>query len=565
MNGEARSTWAGLLLLTVSVAFLGCMPSASGPASGSIDQASSTRIKTMTIAVDRDQERILTRIGRQTPEVLRDSTHQHLAIQTPGGAVLPQLAVELPATSRGTWIVRPDGTMQTTYQIHPNVTWHDGAPLTTRDFVFAWTVVMDPALPIESRAAAQQIERIDPKDDHAFVIEWKRPYASANAIVEDDIGPFPTHLLQSGYEANKEQFWLSPWWGREFIGVGPYRIVGWEPGSHVSLEAYDGFYAGRAKIDRITVRIIRDNPQAILANLLAGAVDWSEDVTFTGAVILKREWEQTGLRPTFITHASSGRALWIQYHEPAARDLLDVRVRRGLLHALDRRELGPHLEGLNDIMETLLPPDDVRWAWVKDDIVRYPHDVRRADALFAEAGLHRGPDGVFANTAGARVVLPLWNAPGPASGPDSAIIGDRWKSFGVLTEQTLMSEAQADDRQYRVSFPALLNSSWPLPTVASLQRLQSNQCPSEQNRWTGQNYGCYGNPAMDQIVVRLTAAVDPEDQRRPFQELAVLYSQELPLLPLYWGIGAIIARQGVTGVKGVGDSATWNIAEWDID
>ena len=566
MSGEAsaRATRLGLIF-ALSAALLGCVPSAGGPAAGSGEQAATKRVKSLTIAVDRDQERILTRIGRQTPEVLRDSTHQHLAIIAPGGVVVPQLALDLPATSKGTWVVRPDGTMQTTYRIHPNVTWHDGAPLTTQDFLFAWTVVMDPALAIESRAAAQQIERIEALDDHAFVIEWKRPYGAANAIVEDDIGPFPTHLLKSSYEANKEQFWLSPWWGREFIGVGPYRLVGWEPGSHINLEAYDAYYAGRARIDRITIRIIRDNPQAIMANLLAGAIDWSEDVTFTGAVTLKREWEQAGLRPTFITHASSGRALWAQYRDPAVRELMDLRVRKGLLHATDRKDLGPHLEGLNEIMETLFPPDDARWAWVKHDVARYPYDVRRAESLFAEAGLQRGPDGVFVNQAGGRMVLPLWGAPGPANAPDAAIIGDRWKSFGVLTEQTLMSEAQADDRQHRVSFPSLLNSSWPLPTAASLQRLQSNQCPTEQNRWTGQNYGCYGHPTMDDIVRRLTAAVDPEDQRRPFQELGIFYSQELPLIPLYWGIGAIIARQGMSGVKGVGDSATWNIAEWDIE
>ena len=36
--------------------------------------------------------------------------------------------------------------MQTTYTLRPGITWHDGTPLTARDFAFAYTVTMDPEL-----------------------------------------------------------------------------------------------------------------------------------------------------------------------------------------------------------------------------------------------------------------------------------------------------------------------------------------------------------------------------------------------------------------------------------
>ena len=70
------------------------------------------------------------------------------------------------------------------------------------------------------------------------------------------------------------------------------------------------------------------------------------------------------------------------------------------------------------------------------------------------------------------------------------------------------------------------------------------------------------------MIDRLKAAIDPEDQRRPYQELARLQTEELPFLPLFFNINLTVFRQGITGVKGDGrpeGGVTWNIAEWDVD
>src|SRR5438477_6437978 len=62
----------------------------------------------------------------------------------------PYLAESLPQLDTDTWKVFPDGTMETTYRLRPNVTWHDGAPLTAEDFVFAWQVFATPDYGVSS-------------------------------------------------------------------------------------------------------------------------------------------------------------------------------------------------------------------------------------------------------------------------------------------------------------------------------------------------------------------------------------------------------------------------------
>jgi peptide/nickel transport system substrate-binding protein len=461
--------------------------------------------------------------------------------------------------------------MQTTYHIHPNVTWHDGTPLTARDFVFGWQICLDPELPVESRVAAKEIARIDTPDDATLVIEWARTYVSANALINDDIGPLPAHLLQGTYETNKEQFWRSPYWTREFVGVGPFKLANWEPGSYLVMLANDAFYAGRPKLDVVTIRFI-PSVDTIVAYVLAGEVDWAGSgfVKLSDKLQIQRELEQRGLKPTAILQTSSWRHVWIQHREPLFKELLDPRVRRALLQALDRTSLAEGIsEGLSAVSDTFIPPDDFRWEWVKDSIARYPYDPKRAEQLLAEAGFRRGTDGVFVTPSDARFVLPQWATAGTQNEREVAIVADQWRTFGTPTEQFILSRAQSEDRRFRSNFPAYYHASLPSLNVENLEaRFHSTRCVSEANNWTGQNYGCYVNPTADQITERWKAALDPADQRQWVTALAKLFTDDLPMLPLYFEVDLSVARPGITGIKGrakpEGD-VTWNIREWDVE
>src|SRR5438477_6437887 len=53
-------------------------------------------------------------------------------------AANPYLAQSLPQLNTDSWTVTPDGHMTTTWKLKPNLTWHDGLPLTADDFVFAY-------------------------------------------------------------------------------------------------------------------------------------------------------------------------------------------------------------------------------------------------------------------------------------------------------------------------------------------------------------------------------------------------------------------------------------------
>jgi len=69
---------------------------------------------------------------------VRDFVHNYLTVQNYRDETVAQLAAELPAAERGTWVVKPDGTMDVTWKLRPNIRWHDGTPFTSGDIAFSF-------------------------------------------------------------------------------------------------------------------------------------------------------------------------------------------------------------------------------------------------------------------------------------------------------------------------------------------------------------------------------------------------------------------------------------------
>jgi ABC-type transport system substrate-binding protein len=60
------------------------------------------------------------------------------------GTPQPYLVDALPRLNSDTWRVFPDGQMETTYRLRPNLAWHDGTALSAEDYVFGWHVYSAP-------------------------------------------------------------------------------------------------------------------------------------------------------------------------------------------------------------------------------------------------------------------------------------------------------------------------------------------------------------------------------------------------------------------------------------
>src|SRR5207237_8901531 len=126
-------------------------------------------------------------------------------------------------------------TMETIYRLKPNLTWHDGAPLTPDDFIFSWRVYSTPELGSAGLQPFSIMQDIQAPDNQTVVIRWTRPYPSAGSLQSIGSGnngmpTLPRHILGATLESGAVDAMLNhAYWSTGYVGLGPYKLDRWEP------------------------------------------------------------------------------------------------------------------------------------------------------------------------------------------------------------------------------------------------------------------------------------------------------------------------------------------------
>lgn len=99
---------------------------------------SSVATKRIVAAVLSDPPTLISKFQRTLPgsEAIEFMVGAGLGVPDDRGEMAPVLAETIPSLQNGLWKLLPDGRMETTWTLRPNLQWHDGAPLTSDDLLF---------------------------------------------------------------------------------------------------------------------------------------------------------------------------------------------------------------------------------------------------------------------------------------------------------------------------------------------------------------------------------------------------------------------------------------------
>ena len=162
------------------------------------------------------------------------------------------------------------------------------------------------------------------------------------------------------------------------IGTGPYKLDAYNKGASLVLGKWPEYRnPGQAKIAKVTFRFISD-AAAQAASLMAGDVD-----VFPRAGT--RIVAQFKNNPQFQVILAGSRAKTILAINNAKKPLDDVRVRRAILAAIDRKAI---IEGAADGFGTPIGSHYVPGAaGFVDTTAVNPFDIEKAKKLLADAGV----------------------------------------------------------------------------------------------------------------------------------------------------------------------------------
>ena len=482
----------------------------------------------------------------------------------------PVLAEGVPRLNTDTWRVLPDGRMETIYHLRPNLSWHDGAPLSAEDYIFthrANEVSLQLGLrqsaisPVEHRA----VEEVRAPDPRTVVIRWKQIYKDA---VAPDVKVLPRHILEPLVEQGQGELLGShAYWTTGYVGVGPYRVAKWEPGALIGAAAFEGFALGQPKINRVLLTWSGD-PNATLARLLAGDLDMAVDgaIFYPQAATLNKEWVPRG---GGIVLLGVGTLRFVSaQHRPAYASpvsVLDARVRKATAHAIDRQALTEALvEGYGPVAEVVAPPGVRYYADLERGAPKYPYDLRRTEQLMAEAGFTRGPDGFYVSAAEGRHSPDFMGVAEGQEAQETTIIADYLKRAGVDAQLRLVPQAQLQQSdELKATYPAWrTNYGLGAPKNLSADRLLGSRVATAENRWGGTNKMGWSNAEHDRLYDQWTRTLEVGEADRILAQIGKVQMEELPFIPTYFDPTVAAHPVNLRGPS-LGFGTAWhNIHEW---
>lgn len=574
MERSVRNILAGLLAI-VSIAVSACAPAAPSPTQGPREgQGPGAPSRTLLVAIRVEPSTVATRplatvgVGLYLPSRMFNA---QIAQLDNNGNPQAYLVEALPALNSDSWRIFPDGRMETTYRLQPSISWHDGTPLTSDDFLFGWRVYSTRALGHAGLPPFNAMEEVLAPDPRTIVVRWRQPYPDVSFVagLRTEFPPLPRHILEPAFQPDQvEAFINHSFWTREYVGLGPYRLSRWEPGAFIEGVAFVGHLGGRPKIERVRLDFASD-ARTVLARILAGEVHLTDgtSIGLPELAVLKPEWIARGLGGALL-HPNQWRAAHFQHRPEIAspRALQNPIVRRALAHATDKVPLNESLYNGDGIpTDSVVAPNSIWGRAAERGASRYPIDLRRSEQLMLEAGFRKGPEGIYASPTDGRLTLEVKTNAGQDNESEVSILASQWRQAGFDAQEAVLPAAQAQDPEKRATFPGMYTNSQNC-CESALVGFTSAAIASAERRWSGANRSGWSNPEYDRLVDTFSQTLEASGREDQVSRMVRLLTDDVQSVSLF-----IRAQPWtyVTELKGLAlvppeGNMSWNIQEWEL-
>jgi peptide/nickel transport system substrate-binding protein len=438
-----------------------------------------------------------------------------------------------------------------TFNLRPGLTWSDGEPFSSRDVVFTYKLLANPAsgsgqaskfdhvvgIADYRNGATPDVAGFRAPDDNTFVVELDQPNAAfISSISWPFYGILPEHILGSAdlKTLSDNPFFLNP-----TVGMGPFTFVQYQTDQFVELKKNPN-YRTPVAIDHLFLKPVTTD--VATAQLEKGEMQLVQ--------ISPTDLDRVKAIPGVKIDSKAGPGVILMAVDLNQPYLQDKRVRQAMLYAIDRAGIvGQVLAGQASITNTHVmgPPEAI-----PPGLTQYEYNPDRASSLLQEAGWDPS-----------QVIKIQW-IPGIRDRDATVqIVQAQLQAVGMKVELNPLEVGPLLDNMKNRTFDLSLYGGG-LYTIDGDSTSVPNEC--SQAYPAGGNNAHYCNPDVDAAFAAGRATADTATRNQAYQTVARITNDEVPYIWLYVPSAVWAYSDKLQNFKAHGELTYgfWNAADWSI-
>src|SRR6266545_1633677 len=436
------------------------------------------------------------------------------------------------------WGTSADDTLYN-FSLRTNAVWHDGEPVTSDDVIYTIELIKSNGslFPQDIKKLWSQIE-VKRLDDHTLQFRLPEPFAPF--LDYATFGVLPKHLLEDvpADQLANADFNLKP------IGTGPYKfdhlMIRGGKISGVVLNVNEDYYVAKPFIEQIVFRFYPDSAEAFDA-YQQGEVLGISQIT---ADILQQALMQANFS-VYTSRLPQLCLVFLNLNDPSLPFMQDANVRRALLLGINRNYITSRiLQGQAIVADGPILPGS--WAYY-DGIEHIDYDPDGAAALLKEEGyvIPAGGGDVRAKE-GQSLTFTLVHPNDAIHTQIAQAIQSDWALIGVKVDLVAVPYEQLvanylDTRKYQAAIADLNTSRTPDPDPYLFWH--------QSEATGGQNYSQWDDRTASEYLETSRTSTDFSDRTRLYRNFQVIFTKEMPSLPLYYPVYSYGVDAQVQGVQ----------------
>ena len=374
------------------------------------------------------------------------------------------------------------------------VKFHDGSELTADDVIFSIERMKEKP---GAGVMVEEIDKVEKVNDYEIKILLKNP---SSPLLFNLAHPL-TSILSKKYVEAGNDISIAP------MGTGAYKLVAYNDGEKIEMEAFQDYFEGAPKIQKLIVKSIPEDTSR-LAALETGEIDIA-----LGLSPISTQTVEANDKLTLISEPTTATEYICLNVEKAPFDNKDFRV--ALNYAIDKQSIVDSIySGRARVAKSIVNPNVFGYY---DGLEGYPFDIEKAKELVAKSGVKDTSFSLYVNDNPVRLqVAQIIQANLKEIGIDMKIETLEW---GTYLQKTGEGDYQA--------FLGGWISGTSDADIVLYSLLDSKLIGLAGNR------ARYSNPEFDKEVETARVVLTPEERKEHFKNAQIIAQNDSPLVVLY--------------------------------